>query len=238
LASGACRERPRGFSRLRPGVGWPSLSRPVRRLGLFARALHPSRIVIPTEASHPERDGKRSGGTCCFFRLRQSRQFARGYNCERPWWGEMKIRPLLIVLSLSLPLAASAQEQCPQFSGPARVRLEQQARWLVSDSLEKQIAARSSGFGRLIAFERCHILQSNLLSEQVTEEEGPFFVSDGVPLKSRVGRYQRTWMMVIAPTEATGTLPNANVLKITDHKWALLNRDKDGSTRVLAKGVY
>jgi hypothetical protein len=102
----------------------------------------------------------------------------------------MKIRPLLIVLSLSLPLAASAQEQCPQFSGPARVRLEQQARWLVSDSLEKQIAARSSGFGRLIAFEQCHILQSNLLSEQVTEEEGPFFVSDGVPLKSRVGRYR------------------------------------------------
>jgi hypothetical protein len=151
----------------------------------------------------------------------------------------MKIRPLLIVLSLSaLPLAASAQEHCPQFPGPARVRLEQQARWLVNDSLQKQIAARSSAFGQLIAFERCHILQSNLLSDQVTDEEGPFFVADDVPLKSRVGRYQRTWMMVIAPTEATGKLPNANVLKITDHKWALLNRDKDGSTRVLAKGVY
>jgi len=166
-------------------------------------------------------------------------QFARGYNCERRRSGETKILLLLIVLSLSaLSSAASAQERCPQFSGPARVRLEQQARWLVSDSLEKQIAARSSGFGRLIAFEQCHILQSSLLSEQVTEEEGPFFVSDGVPLKSRVGRYQRTWMMVIAPTEATGRLPNANVLKITDHKWALLNRDKDGSTRVLAKGTY
>jgi hypothetical protein len=150
----------------------------------------------------------------------------------------MKIRPLLIVLSLSgLPLAASAQEHCPQFPGPARVRLEQQARWLVSDSLQKQIAARSSAFGQLIAFERCHILQSNLLSDQVSEEEGPFFVADNVPLKSRVGRYQRTWMMVIAPTEATGKLPNANVLKITDHKWTLLNRDKDGSTQVLAKGI-
>ena len=139
------------------------------------------------------------------------RQFARGYNRERRWWGEieMKIRPLLIMLSLSLQLAASAQEQCPQFSGPARVRLEQQARWLVSDSLQKQILARSSAFGQLIAFERCHILQSNLLSDQITEEEGPFFVADNVPLKSRVGRYQRTWMMVIAPTEATGRLPNA-----------------------------
>jgi len=166
-------------------------------------------------------------------------QFARGYNCERRRSGETKILLLLIVLSLSaLSSAASAQERCPQFSGPARVRLEQQARWLVSDSLQKQIAARSSAFGQLIAFERCHILQSNLLSEQVSEEEGPFFVADDEPLKSRVGRYQRTWMMVIAPTEATGTLPNANVLKITDHKWALLNRDKDGSTRVLAKGTY
>jgi hypothetical protein len=151
----------------------------------------------------------------------------------------MKIRPLLIVLSLSaLPLAASAQEHCPQFPGPARVRLEQQARWLVSDSLQKQITVRSGAFGQLIAFERCHILQSNLLSEQVTEEEGPFFVADNVPLKSRVGRYQRTWMMVIAPTEAAGKLPNANVLKITDHKWTLLKRDKGGSTQVLAKGIY
>ena len=169
------------------------------------------------------------------------RQFARGYNRERRWWGEieMKIHPLLIVLTLSaLPLTASAQEQCPQFSGPARVRLEQQARWLVSDSLQKQIAAKSSAFEKLIAFERCQILQSNLLSEQVTEEEGPFFLADNVPLKSRVGRYQRTWIMVIAPTEATGRLPTANVLKITDHKWALLNRDKDGSTQLLAKGIY
>jgi hypothetical protein len=183
--------------------------------------------------------GSAAEGPAVSFGLQQSQQFARGYNCERRWWGEMKIRPLLIVLSLSaLPVAAFAQEQCPQFSGPARVRLELQARWLVSDSLQKQIAARSSAFGQLIAFERCHILQSNLLSDQVTEEEGPFFVADNVPLKSRVGRYQRTWMMVVAPTEPTGRLPNANVLKITDHKWTLLNRDKDGSTRVLANGVY
>ena len=132
--------------------------------------------------------GSAAEGPAVSFGLQQSQQFARGYNCERRWWGEMKIRPLLIVLSLSaLPVAASAQEQCPQFSGPARVRLELQARWLVSDSLQKQIAARSSAFGQLIAFERCHILQSNLLSDQVTEEEGPFFVADNVPLKSRVG---------------------------------------------------
>ena len=150
----------------------------------------------------------------------------------------LKIQSLFIWLSLcALPLEASVQE-CPQFSGAAKGRLEQQARWLVSDALQGQIAARSSAFGRLIGIERCNILRSNLLSEEVTEEGGPFFVADDVPLKSRVGRYQRTWMMVIAPTEATSKMPDANVLKITDHKWTLLSRDKGGSTRVIATGVY
>jgi hypothetical protein len=116
--------------------------------------------------------------------------------------------------------------------------LEQQARWLISDALQRQIAARSTAFGKLIAFERCHILQSNLLSDLVTEEQGPFFIADDVPLKSRVGRYQRTWIMVIAPSEATGRMPHANVLKLTDHKWTLFNREKGGSMQVLATGVY
>ena len=48
------------------------------KAGAFSQSTHPLRIVIPTGASHPERDGKRSGGTCYFFRLRQSRQCARG----------------------------------------------------------------------------------------------------------------------------------------------------------------
>jgi hypothetical protein len=150
----------------------------------------------------------------------------------------LKIQSLFIWLSLSaLPLGASVQE-CPQFSGVAKSRLELQARWLVSDALQRQIAARSSAFGRLIAIERCNILRSNLLSGKVTEEGGPFFVADDVPLKSRVGRYQGTWMMVIAPTEATGRMPDANVLKLTDHKWTLFNREKGGSTRVVATGVH
>jgi len=81
-------------------------------------------------------------------------------------------------------------------------------------------------------------LQSNLLSEQVTEEQGPFFVADRAPLKSRVGRYEGTWMMAIAPADATGRMPDANVLEITEHKWTLLHREKAGSTRVLAAGAY
>ena len=62
-------------------------------------------------------------------------------------------------------------------------------------------------------------------------------MADNVPLKSRVGRYQRTWMMVIAPTESDRA-DQCQCPENNDHKWALLNRDKDGSTRVLAKGVY
>ena len=109
---------------------------------------------------------------------------------------------------------------------------------MVSDSLQSQVASKSSAFGRLLTAERCQILRSNLLSEQVTEEEGPFFVAENVLLKSRVGRYEGTWIMVVAPAEATGRMPDANVLKITEHKWALLHRDEAGGTRVLAAGTY
>jgi hypothetical protein len=150
----------------------------------------------------------------------------------------LKFLILLVFLSVPSLLLCDQREECPQFSGAAKERMEKEARWLVSDSLQEQIASRSSAFGRLIAIERCHILQTNLLSEQVKEEEGPFFVADDVPLKSRVGRYEGTWMLVVAPTEATGRMPDANVLKITDHKWTLLHRGERGTTRALATGKY
>ena len=150
----------------------------------------------------------------------------------------LKFLILLVFLSVPFSLLCAQREECPQFSGAVKARMEQEARWLVSDSLQEQVASRSSAFGRLIALERCHILQSNLLSEQVTEEQGPFFVADRVPLKSRVGRYEGTWMMVVAPAEATGRMPDANVLEITDHKWTLLRRDKAGGTPVLAAGAF
>jgi hypothetical protein len=145
---------------------------------------------------------------------------------------------LLVFLSGSSLLLCAQREECPQFSGAVKERMEKEARWAVSDSLRQQVASRSNAFGRLLAIEQCHILQSNLLSEQVTEEQGPFFIADHVPLKSRVGRYEGTWMMVVAPAEATGRMPDANVLEITDHKWTLLHRDKTGSTRVLAAETY
>jgi hypothetical protein len=144
----------------------------------------------------------------------------------------------LVFFSASFLVLCAQDEQCPEFSGAVKKRMEKEARWVVSEALQKQIASTSNAFGRLIATEQCLILQSNLLSAQVTEEEGPFFVADHVPLKSRVGRYNGTWMMLIAPSEATGKMPDANVLEITDHKWTLLHRDKAGSMRVLAAGTY
>jgi hypothetical protein len=86
--------------------------------------------------------------------------------------------------------------------------------------------------------ERCHILQSNLLSEQVAEEQGPFFVADHIPLRSRVGRYEGTWIMAVAPNEAAGKMPDPNLLEMTDHKWTLLYRDRSGTTWVRATGSY
>jgi hypothetical protein len=150
----------------------------------------------------------------------------------------LKFLVLFIFLSTPFWVLCAEEEECPQFSGAVKERIEKEARWLVSDSLQEQIASRSSAFGSLIAIERCHILQSNLLSEQVTEVEGPFFVADHVALRSRVGRYEGVWMMVVAPAEATGRMPDANVLKITNHKWTLLHRGESGTTRVLATGKY
>jgi hypothetical protein len=154
----------------------------------------------------------------------------------------MKNRCLLGLLLFSLyalPLAAPAQDQrCPRFSGAVKSRVEKQARWLVSESLQKQIAQRSDAFGHLIAFEQCHVLQTRLLSEEDMVLEGPFFVADGVPLKSLVGRYQGTWMMAVTPTEATGKMPDANLLEITNRKWTLLYRDETGTTWVRATEKY
>ena len=45
-------------------------------------------------------------------------------------------------------------------------------------------------------------------------------------------------MMVVAPAEATGRMPDANVLEITDHKWTLFHRDIAGNTRALAAGGF
>jgi hypothetical protein len=68
------------------------------------------------------------------------------------------VRVFILFFSLSaVSLILCAQEQeCPHFSGAAKNRLEKQARWLVSVSLQEHVAERSSAFGHLIKFEQCH----------------------------------------------------------------------------------
>jgi hypothetical protein len=154
----------------------------------------------------------------------------------------MKNQPLfglLLFAVCALPFAASPQDQtCPRFSGAVKERVEKQARWVVSESLQKQVARKSKAFGRLIAFEQCHVLNTRILSGEDMVLEGPFFALGGVPLKSVVIRHQATWMMAVAPSEFGGKMPDPNLLEITDEDWTLLYRDRSGNTRVLATGKY
>ena len=150
------------------------------------------------------------------------------------------MRVLLLFFSLSaLSVIPYAQEQeCPHFSGPAKHRLEKQARWLVSESLPENLGERSSAFEHLIKFEQCHILESRLLSDDNMVVQGPFFVADGVELQSLIGRYRGAWMMAVVPTSAATKMPDANLLELTAHHWSLVYRGKDGRKNTLATGKY
>jgi len=70
---------------------------------------------------------------------------------------------LLAVCTITSP-ATTQNQTCPKFSGAVTQRVEKQARWIVSESLQKQVAQRSKAFGRLIAFEQCHVLNTRILS--------------------------------------------------------------------------
>jgi hypothetical protein len=81
-------------------------------------------------------------------------------------------------------------------------------------------------------------MKTRLLSEEDIALEGPFFWADGVPLRSLVARYQGIWKMAVAPTEATGKMPDPNLLEITDRKWTLVYRDETGTEWVRATANY
>lgn len=168
----------------------------------------------------------------------------RGLQSEYPGnkRGKMKSSHwvgLLLLGLFGLEVAAGAQERsCPHFSGAIKKRVEQQARWLVSKSLEKQVAQKSIAFGHLIEFAQCHVLETRLLWDEEVTVEGPFFVAEGVPLKSLIARSQETWTMAVVPSEVTGRMPDANLLDITRHNWTLLYRDESGKRRLVAAGKY
>lgn len=128
--------------------------------------------------------------------------------------------------------------ECPQFAGATRKRIEQQGRWLVSESLPRQVGQFSPAFAQLIRFEQCHVLESHLLEDRDQVVEGPFFAVDRVDLASLVGRQNRTWMMAIAPKNPKASMPAANLLELTGRQWKLIYRDKHGHRTRVAAGSY
>lgn len=155
----------------------------------------------------------------------------------------MKLACLLALLLCSLcappPMVASAHEQnCPYISGSEKKKVKGRARWLLSKSLKKQVERRSNALGHLIAFEQCHFLETGLLSGDFVAVEGPFFLADGVPLKSLVAKYYKKWRMAVAPTDPRGKMPNPNLLEVTEQNWTLLYQDSNGMKTQVAAGKY
>jgi hypothetical protein len=144
---------------------------------------------------------------------------------------------LLAVCILSFAAFPQSQKS-PKFSGTVKKRVEKQARWVVSESLQKQVAQRSKAFGGLIAFEQCHVLNTRILSGEDMILHGPFFAVDGAPLKSVVIQHQATWMVAVAPSEPGGKMPDPNLLELTEEDWTLAYRERSGNTRVRATGKY
>jgi hypothetical protein len=154
----------------------------------------------------------------------------------------MKTQRLLAALFSSLWLFSAAifaqKQNCPEFSGAVKTRIAKRARWLVSESLQQQVAQKSKPLGHLITFEQCHVLVSGVLSDDFTTVEGPYFLAAGAPLKSVIARNRSTWMMAVAPAQAAGKMPNPNLLKLTEHNWTLFYRDAQGKKTAVANGKY
>ena len=113
----------------------------------------------------------------------------------------------LSLLSIFLFPMFAQQQECSSFSGAPRKRVEHGARWLVSDSLRQQIAEKSQGLGHVVAFEQCHILETDVLSEDFTTMDGPHFLADGIAMKSAIAQSSGLWMMAIAPAKADDKMP-------------------------------
>jgi hypothetical protein len=147
----------------------------------------------------------------------------------------MKLLVLLFCVC-AWSLGGWGQEQCPQFSGEVKRRIEQEARWLVSTSLQRKVGKKSAVFGALVRREQCNFLSGGLIQEGDFALEGFYFTVDDHALKSMVGRYRGKWMMALVPL--AGKMPDANLLEISDREWTLIRRRRDGSRNQVASGKY
>lgn len=149
----------------------------------------------------------------------------------------MKSR-FLLLSTLALSVAGCAQDHCPHFSGAAKRRVEKQARWLVSESLQQEIANRSVAFGVLVRIEQCRVLTSRIIRDGDFALEGSYFAVSGDAFKSLVGRYRGVWTLAIVPADRETKMPVANLLELTEHDWTLSHREKDGRKEAVAKGKF
>jgi len=147
-------------------------------------------------------------------------------------------RLFLLLSILAVSVAGRAQDQCPHFSGSVKRRLEKQARWLVSEPLQQEIADRSVAFGVLVKIEQCRVLTSGIIRNGDFVLEGSYFAVAGDAFKSLVGRYRGVWMLAVVPADRESKMPVANLLELTEHDWTLIHRDKDGSRELVAKGKF
>jgi hypothetical protein len=149
----------------------------------------------------------------------------------------MKLLVLLFSLCALSSTICAQEQRCPHLSRWVKHRLKKEAPWLVSRSLQQRIAKRSPTFGALVQLQQCRWLGDGFL-----DEEGRYFIVylavDGGTLAALLGRYRGIWTMAVVPYDAEGKMPDANLLEITERRWTLVHRDKDGSRSVLATKKY
>jgi hypothetical protein len=147
-------------------------------------------------------------------------------------------RRFLLLSMLALSVTGCAQDQCPHYSGAVKRRLEEQARWLVSKSLQQKIAEKSVAIGVLVRIEQCRVLTSGIIRDGDFVLQGLHFVVAGEAFKSLVGRYRGVWTLAIVPADRETNMPVANLLELTEHDWTLSHREKDGRKEAVAKGKF
>jgi hypothetical protein len=147
-------------------------------------------------------------------------------------------RRFLLLSMLALSVTGCAQDQCPHYSGAVKRKLEEQARWLVSESLQQKIAEKSVAIGVRVRIEQCRVLTSGIVRDGDFVLQGLHFVVAGEAFKSLVGRYRGLWRLAIVPADRETKMPVANLLELTEHDWILIHRDKNGRKEVVAKGKF
>jgi hypothetical protein len=117
-----------------------------------------------------------------------------------------------LLVAILAAIAAVTEDQCPQLSGETRQRVEQQARWLVSPSLQQRVSAKSAVFAALIRIEQCDFLSTGIIRDGDFASAGLHFRAQNHTYKSIVGSYHGIWTLGVVPDDSSTKMPEANLL--------------------------